>query len=465
MKKWILFLLSAALCLTLVGCGPSYEPEPEPEPLPEPIEPTTLPDPGDLLQPVQEEEVLGQADPVCTDSVDVYSISGESFVRAGERVGDLTELGPDEYYSIVLHLQNNGTGDLTWQDAWVVVDNGPSWHWTSGNIPAGSYADLHIYNSNMQTLGPGSHTAVWYMDGLEIHRCTFMLTRDLNWDELVDMPSDEQIDACNASATRRSPYMAFWLDIPDDTLYTEYSIDFKTDHLPLGSYYSLGNWYMDYSGMTGYVNITSEYGINGYAGCQNIYNGDKIAILSMWDVFATDASGSVSTIHPTMTYPAQAYQSGAFTGEGTGAQCLEPYPWEENHWYRVTLKCVENATTTVEFWVTDLETGAQTLVSIFDTGLTGSSFKGKMCVFLENYIVEYAGAVRTMEVCNARYLDKATGQWCEVHAGEMFPCGGAIAMDYAGSYDYGAADGRLWIWTTGVGDYRGGDSTYVDWGE
>ena len=38
-------------------------------------------------------------------------------------------------------------------------------------------------------------------------------------------------------------------------------------------------------------------------------------------------------------------------------------------------------------------------------------------------------------------------------------------MDYAGSYEYGAADGRLWIWTTGVGDYRGGDSTYVDWGE
>ena len=94
----------------------------------------------------------------------------------------------------------------------------------------------------------------------------------------------------------------------------------------------------------------------------------------------------------------------------------------------------------------------QTLLCAYDTLLPDSACKGPIAIFLENYLTQYAGEIRTMEVRNAMYLEEASGQWKRITGGTMHPNGGAYVKHYAGSYDYGAADGRLWIMTTGVGN-------------
>lgn len=66
---------------------------------------------------------------IYTGSLDVYSISQETLIRSGEKVGDLNSLAADEYFSLVLHVQYNGEGTLNWSEAYVTVDGGEPWYW------------------------------------------------------------------------------------------------------------------------------------------------------------------------------------------------------------------------------------------------------------------------------------------------------------------------------------------------
>lgn len=407
---------------------------------------------------------------IYTGSLDVYSISQETLIRSGERVGDLNSLAADEYFSLVLHVQYNGEGTLNWSEAYVTVDGGEPWYWSSGSLESGQSTSFHIFYVNMQKLTEGRHSVSWFMDGEEVFSDTFVIERNLNWEQLTNLPSQEEIDAYTNPSNLRSPYMAVWLSVPAGTRYTEYAIEFKSDYFPLGSYYSIGNWKMDYSSLEQqYAEVKTEYGISAYAGFQNIHNGDRLAIMSFWDVYCTDANGNVTTIRPEVTYPVDPYHSGEFGGEGTGAQCMVPYQWEENHWYRAHLRCVENdasGTTQVEFWVCDLETDEYTLLCAYDTGVSDSAFQGSIAIFLENYLTEHAGEIRTMEVRGAQYLDEADGLWHAIVDGNMYPNSGALSMGYAGSYDYGVEGDRLWIMTTGVGNNcDDGAGQYLYWGE
>lgn len=284
-----------------------------------------------------------------------------------------------------------------------------------------------------------------------------------DWSSRTTFPTQAEIDAYNKISTKRSPYMDIALDIPHNVYYTEFMVDIKSDHFPLGSYYSIGNWYMDFSSLRQqYQDVRSDYGILGYAGLQNIYNGDHICIMSMWDTYCTNSSGKVTTIRSKQIYPDTPLISGEFTGEGVGVQCLTPYEWEESHWYRAHLKCTESKSTgntVVEYWMIDLETMKETLICAYDIGFK-STFYGVMSLFLENYLVQYSGDVRTMEIRNAKYLDKNTGIWNDVMEADMIINGCAIPMDYAGSCDFGVEDGTLWVMTTGVGnDHTNGEVT------
>lgn len=393
---------------------------------------------------------------ICSGSLDVYSISGESYIRSGKKVGDFGALKDDEYYSYALHFTYNGQKTLTWQEAYVVVDQGEPWYWAAGSLPPGVNTVFHIYHCNMQKLAEGMHTVSWYMDGKEIYTDSFVLTRDLNWNQITNLPSKQEIGKANRIATLRSPYMAVWFTIPGDVRYTEYSIEFKSDYFPRGSYYSLGNWNLDYSFLESQYESVRTDGISAYAGFQNIHDGTHLGIMSFWDVYCTDAAGNVNTIRPLPIYPKNPYKSGGFGGEGTGAQCMVKYNWEENHWYRFHLRCTEspdNGNTVVEFWVCDLETNVYTLICSYDTYMKESAFKGSIAIFLENYLTEYAGEIRTLEVRKPQYLEETTGQWKAICKGDMYPNGSAGISSYAGSYDYGVEGDRLWIMTTGVGNH------------
>jgi len=282
-----------------------------------------------------------------------------------------------------------------------------------------------------------------------------------NWASRVSFPTRAQIDAKNASASLRSPYMAAWLQVPNNKTYTEYTIEFKSDHFPEGSYYCLGNWYMDYSPLEKTYKTVKPDVISAYAGFQNIYDGSKIGIMSFWNVNCTDYSGKVTTIRSKLIYPANPYKTGTFGNEGSGTQCLDYYDWKESNWYRFQIKCVENSKTKhteVEFWVCDLETNKNTKICAYDIGFGGSALKGNIAIFLENYLTDYAGEVRTMEVRNPRYKEKSTGKWYDIKDGYMYPNGGSLITKYEGSYDYGVEKGTLWIMTTGVGNNK--DDSY-----
>ena len=196
----------------------------------------------------------------------------------------------------------------------------------------------------------------------------------------------------------------------------------------------------------------TEYnGVHAYAGFQNIYNGETKAIMSFWDVFCTDETGHTTTIRAEKVYPSSTNSAG-FTGEGTGAQCIVPYSWEADHWYRMHLRCSTSDTTgntIVEQWVCDLETGNYTLLVAYDIGVRNSAFLGEIAIFLENYLPEYSGEIRSMEVRNAMYLEESTNTWKLIDQIYLSSNGGM--PNYDGSYNFGIIDGKIYMITSGVG--------------
>lgn len=292
---------------------------------------------------------------------------------------------------------------------------------------------------------------------------------ELGWESIFVNPSNEEIRSYNENATRRSPYIYGWFTLPEDTRYTEYMIDFKAEHLPKGTYCSLGNWYMDYSYLEKqYESVRVESSIHAYAGFQNTDKDEKVAIMSFWDVFCKDYSGNETILRPTRTYPLETDGSEDFTGEGTGTHCIVPYEWKAGKWYRmhlVSFPSQQTGNTVVEQWVCDLETGEYTILCGYDTGVPNSAFKGSIAVFLENYLPEYAGDIRSMEIKNARYLEEATGKW--VALTDAYVGSDSGLPNYEGSYDFGVSNGNLWMITSGVGgdwfnDGRGKKATTLN---
>jgi len=395
------------------------------------------------------------ADMAYTGQVNVYSISGNSYLRGCGRTGNLSDLGSDEFLSYCLLVENNSGSEYTWDSAYVQVDGGEAWHWAAGSMPAGSSVLFHIYHQNMQTcLEPGEHMVTWYFNNQQVHYERFLITQDMNWASVFPIPSDAEIENHNRSSSIRSPYLYGWLSIPAQTRYTEYMVDFKADHLPNGTYCCLSNWTMDYSSLERqYQSVWTEYdSIHAYAGFQSLQNGEKVGIMSFWDVYCQDASGRVTTIRAKRVYPETTNHTEDFGGEGTGAHCIVPYPWEADHWYRMHLICStspQTGNTVVDQWVCDLETGAYTLLCSYDTGVAGATFKGSTAIFLENFVTEYSGDVRTMEVCNAWYLDADTNQWYAIREAYIGSDGGLPRLE--GSYSFGTADNRFWMITSGVG--------------
>ena len=67
------------------------------------------------------------------------------------------------------------------------------------------------------------------------------------WSEVCRLPTQEQIAA--RPADRRSPYLYTWLKIGQGVRYDAYCVDFKSDHIPKGTYSALFNGSLDLSGL------------------------------------------------------------------------------------------------------------------------------------------------------------------------------------------------------------------------
>ncbi len=405
---------------------------------------------------------------VCTAELNIHRVWDETFVRFYEKgkIGRLNELSDGEFFTFSLKMQNDGKTDFSYDQMYVVVDDGQPWGWGSGTLPCGAQTRFHIYHCNMKTLSKGTHTAVWYANGKKLLSDTFTLTEDLDWARITKLPTRQQIASYTNPKNLRSPYMALWMSVPYGTRYREYMIDFKADHLLQGTYCSLGNWCMDLSSLQKKYQKVEMKGIYAYAGFQDAGKDGKKAIMSVWDIYCTDHSGRKSVIRAKIDYPKKPEIGQSFDNEYEGMQCINTFEWESNHWYRMHLRCYDSSkgTTLVEMWAADLEKGSYTLICRYDTCVPDSAMMGPMGIFLEDFDESTAGHVRSLEVCNAKYLDEKSGKWCEIHSGTFYVNGSEFTTDYAGSYDYGAKDGHLWMMTTGVD--RCGNAkkeAFIDW--
>ena len=369
--------------------------------------------------------------------------------------GDLSQLKEGEFYSFILHIQNTGPQPFAWTEACVRVDGGPAWGWAAGTIPAGFESVFPVYAQNMRTcMTPGPHTAVWYFDGQEVHRQRFFFTRETPWNRLFPLPTEQQIAQYPNRRNLRSPYLAAWLLIPREIRFTEYQVDFRAGHLPRGTYCCLGQWSMDLSGLRRrYASVRTEYShVHGYAGLQRLSDGSTAAIMSFWDIFCGDGTGKERLLRPRILWPRDPIHGDSFSGEGTGARCLTHFPWMAGRWYRMHLRSFvsrESGTTLVEQWVQDLETGKEQIISCYDTGIPDSAFVGNVAVFLENFLPETAGSVRSMEICNAMYRREDSGRWQPVT--QVYASSEGGLPHYEGSYNFGVEENRLWMITSGLG--------------
>lgn len=320
------------------------------------------------------------------------------------------------------------------------------------SVEPGKSVHLHVYHSNAKYLTPGLHTVEAYASGELLASGQFGIGRD--WSKIFRFPTQEQIAA--RPADRRSPYLSTWLTIGEDVRYDAYSIDFKSDHIPCGTYSCLFNGSLDFSQLKEqYASVESELGVNLYGGMQRGEEGKATnSILSFWDIHCTDAAGKKVIIRPKRTYPAQESNNDSFDNEGEGAHTLAPCEWKAGRWYRMLLRCGTSETTgntTVEQLFQDLTTGKWTHTCTYDLGVKGSSFIGDTALFSENFLKQYAGGVRSLEFTNVRIH---TGKgWQDVTGIDGIRSRvdqtGSLA-DIYGSWEAGSDGSTFYMISTGV---------------
>ena len=385
----------------------------------------------------------------------IFSISKEAFVRKLPEPASQSECGPDEYATVRVNVKNTSDAAVTLRGIYIRVDGGEELRWAKDiTLEPGKSTQLHVYHSNKKYLTPGLHTVELYAEKALLASGHFSIGRD--WSKVFKFPSKEQIAA--RPADRRSPYLSTWLSVDKDVRYDAYCVDFKSDHIPYGTYSAVFNGYLDFSSLKGqYASVDSDGHVNLYAGLQQGDEGkESNSILTMWDIYCTDKNGKKTIIHPKRTYTAEKTDIDKLIGgaEGEGSQTLLPYNWQAGRWYRMLLRCGTSKTTgntTMEQWFQDLTTGVWTHMCTYDIGVKNVCFKGSMALFSENFLEQYAGGVRSLEFTNVR-IHTSEG-WRDVtstgYIRSRVDKTGVLA-DIYGSWEAGADGNTFYMISTGV---------------
>lgn len=277
------------------------------------------------------------------------------------------------------------------------------------------------------------------------------------WDEIMRFPSLERINYINKTSRCRSPYLTAWLDTNIEGGFSQYAVDFKADYLPYQTYCSLGNFFIDYSSLRDkYKSVDNGGGISAYCGFQRINKPNSpeyIGILSIWDAYCVDKSGKKDTIRAKLISSSSGAKEVSYSNEGIGISCRPEYLWQPKKWYRMLVQCAEpqnGGNTKLEFWVGDLETKKWTNLCIFDLGAPGLKFKNSTAVFLEDWLTETAGEIRTLEFKNVRIYSSSKRKWISVKSGYLNNRDNDESLCFSGSYQYGADNSTFWMITSGV---------------
>ena len=275
-----------------------------------------------------------------------------------------------------------------------------------------------------------------------------------SWENYMRMPTDAEILA--VKGTNRSPYIAMYYRFPDLGRALEYCVDLHTDHQPRGTYLCPFNWWLNVSGLSDrYESVYNDYTgtPGGYCGFQILEDDSRVFIMTEWSAFCRDYSGNVTVFTPEVLYPEGQGKGNTDSGEGTFTQCIVPYDWRAGRDYRVLLQqSRSNTTGNVVFttYVCDLFTGRWDKLVSYDAGIPDVYIRS-IGGFSENFVPNYTGEIRSMELFNLRARSAETRLWVSANS-VMFKLNGSVSdMGWKGSAAYGTDGCSIWSITSGVG--------------
>ena len=284
-----------------------------------------------------------------------------------------------------------------------------------------------------------------------------------DWSVLMTPPTEEQLSQLG---NYRSPYITF-LPGCDPEGFTAFAMDLRIAFDPEGTYICPACWNLDVSVMQKkYTRVWSDEGglIGGYFGFQVLEDGQKVAIMSLWDAFCEDEAGNVTVIKPRVLFPGEEWtqeHTPETNVEGSFVQCIIPFEWETDKDYRFLLEqqTSDQGTELFTLYLEELD-GEEQMMELFcfDSGLTGVwMYDG--AGFVENFVAEKAAALRALEFWNVRVRARSTGAWEAVKT-VQFGINNSLGIeDYEGSWNMGADDNSCWIITSGVPGLSQGPET------
>ncbi|MBP3321420.1 MAG: DUF3472 domain-containing protein [Clostridia bacterium] len=264
---------------------------------------------------------------------------------------------------------------------------------------------------------------------------------------------------CITAEEKELKYMAYnFYSDPDlsDTSrkFDSFMIDFRSDKDTKITYWSLANFRMDLRSPKTMKTYPGISGYGAYAGLQ--HTSTKVGILSFWEAAYTNKDGETEKLTATRIFPKG---SSNFGGEGEGTNCIMPYSWEKDKWYRMLLHCWEDSETGTTFagmWLLDVESGKWTLFSYFDTHLYDSYFSGGFSQFMENFsggdVNTNCNVERTCQLKNMYVYDHEKKDWISLPSTTLSYGDGnpqTEGQKKFGAHSFGATEEYFWGSTGG----------------
>lgn len=274
-----------------------------------------------------------------------------------------------------------------------------------------------------------------------------------DWRSCMGIPTAQQLAA--ARGTSRSPYIAIYYHFPKVSRFLECSVDLHVDHQPLGTYVCPMNWWMDVSSLQArYASVYNDYTgtPGGYCGFQTLGDGSRVFIMTVWSTFCQDRKGTVTVFDPQVIYPEGKGKANVGLGEGTFVQCILPYDWHAGRDYRILLQHEVSKTTgnvVLTSWVCDMVKNEWAKLVSFDVGVP-DVYMSSLGGFLEDFLTEYAGELRSLQLSNIRVRSANTYQWVWADSAKFTINGSVSDLNYSGSCNFGTDGASLWAITSGV---------------
>lgn len=187
----------------------------------------------------------------------------------------------------------------------------------------------------------------------------------------------------------------------------------------------------------------------GYFGLQELADGRRIAIFSVWDPTKGDDPKAVP---PEKRVEVLAHAEDArisrFGGEGTGARCLMPFDWQFDRPYRFLVTASSGETTTTfSAYLFQTEHNRWKRLATYRTATRSSGLRG-LYSFVEDFRRDgrSVGEVRRADFADA-WVRGTDGKWTALDTARF--AASNAAWESRDNVDAGVADGRFHLQTGG----------------